>query len=294
MQNLDGKICAQYFKEKLSEKIKSIIAAGYKPPKLTVFLVGDNPASALYVKMKEKACHEIGIESATHIFDSSITEDNLIELIKKENNEPQTAGILVQLPLPKNFNEKRVLEAIDPAKDADCYLAENIGQMFLGNNITVLPCTPLGVMKLLNYYKIPVAGKEVCILGRSNVVGKPLALLMLQENATVTICHSKTHNIKEVTKRADILAVAIGRAKMVDSSYIKPGAVVIDVGINKIEEADGKVRTCGDCDYESVSKVASYVTPVPGGVGPMTIAMLLYNTVYNYTLIKNIKINMEL
>ncbi|HOD42162.1 MAG: Bifunctional protein FolD protein [bacterium ADurb.Bin243] len=294
MQLLDGKQASSYYRAKILEKIEQLKKTGAPPPRLAAFLIGDNKASAMYVRMKEKACSESGIATRTHILDGQTPESEIIELIKKENADPETAGILVQLPLPKHYDEKKILSFIDPAKDADCFLPQNIGHMFLGDETTVIPCTPLGVMKLLKYYKISVASKEVCIIGRSNIVGKPLAYLMLKENATVTVCHSKTLNLKDVARRADILVAAIGRANMIDASYIKPGAVVVDVGINRIETPDKKQLTCGDCDFDSASKAASWITPVPGGVGPMTIAMLLYNTLYNYVLIKKIDIKMDI
>ncbi|HNY11390.1 MAG TPA: bifunctional 5,10-methylenetetrahydrofolate dehydrogenase/5,10-methenyltetrahydrofolate cyclohydrolase [Candidatus Wallbacteria bacterium] len=294
MQILDGKVCSDFYRAQVSETVKKIIALNEKPPRLSVFLVGDNQSSAMYIRMKEKACRETGIETRTHVLSEETSEADIIELIKKENADSQTSGILVQLPLPKKYNETRILSNIEAAKDADCFLPENIGHMFLGNKETVISCTPLGVMKLLNYYKIDVAGKDVCIIGRSNIVGKPLALLMLAANATVTICHSKTKNLPEVAKRADILVAAIGRARMIDETYVKPGAVVVDVGINHVEVGNGKSETCGDCDFEKISKVAGAITPVPKGVGPMTIAMVLYNTVYNYILMKKLDIKMDI
>jgi len=294
MQILDGKACAEYFRSKISEKVKRICELGFAPPRLAAFLIGDNKSSAMYIKMKEKACNEVGILTRTHILEADTPEEKIIELIKTENADAQTSGILVQVPLPKHYNEKKILSFIDTQKDADCFLAENIGQMLIGNEKTVIPCTPLGIMKLLKYYGIDVASKEVCIIGRSNIVGKPLIFLMLQQNATVTICHSKTANLKDVTRRADILVAAIGRAKMIDASYVKHGAVVIDVGINRTEDENGKSITYGDCDFESVSKVAGAITPVPKGIGPMTIAMVLYNTLYNYVIINNIDIKMDI
>lgn len=294
MQILDGKQSAAYYRSKIALKVEELKKKGIDAPRLAAFLIGDNKASAMYIKMKEKACAEVGILTRTHVLDDKTPGDEIIKLIKDENADPQTSGILVQLPLPKHYDEKNILSYIEPSKDADCFLPQNIGHMFLGDETTVLPCTPLGVMKLLKYYKIDVASREVCIIGRSNIVGKPLAFLMLKDNATVTVCHSKTRDLKEVTKRADILVAAIGRAKMIDASYVKPGAVVVDVGINHIQKPDGKHETCGDCDFESVSQLAAHMTPVPGGVGPMTIAMVLYNTLYNYALIKKLDIKMDI
>ena len=294
MQILDGKKTAAYYRSQIAKKIEQLTKTGAPPPRLAAFLIGDDNASAMYIKMKEKACAEAGILNRTHILNVRTPEAEIIKLIDAENADAQTAGILVQLPLPKHYDEKKILSHIDPAKDADCFLPQNIGHMFLGEETTVIPCTPLGVMKLLKFYKIDVASKEVCIIGRSNIVGKPLAYLMLKQNATVTICHSKTRDLKGVASRADILVAAIGRAKMIDASYVKEGAVVIDVGINRVETAGGGYETCGDCDFESVSKKASYITPVPGGVGPMTIAMLLYNTLYNYVLMKKVDLDMNI
>lgn len=294
MQILDGKKTAAFYRAQIAKKIGQLTKMNALPPRLAAFLIGDNKASTMYIKMKEKACAEAGILNRTHILGENTPESDIIELIESENRDGQTAGILVQLPLPKHYDEKKILSHIDPAKDADCFLPQNIGHMFLGDETTVIPCTPLGIMKLLKFYKIDPASKEVCIIGRSNIVGKPLAHLMLKENATVTICHSKTAGLKSVAARADVLVAAIGRAKMIDASYVKEGAVVVDVGINQVETAGGGSQTCGDCDFESASKKASYITPVPGGVGPMTIAMLLYNTLYNYVLMKKLELDMNI
>lgn len=291
MNILDGKKCARHYRDELSEIVKKIVATAGAPPRLSAFLVGDDQASAMYVRMKEKACTETGIATRTHRLAAGAAETALVDLIEEENADPQTSGILVQLPLPRNFNEKKVLARIRREKDADCFLPENIGRMLIGGYDPVLPCTPFGVMKLLKFNGIELAGREVCIIGRSNIVGKPLAVLMLAENATVTICHSKTRDLPAVARRADVLVAAIGRAGMIDASFVKPGAVVVDVGINRTER-DGRAVTCGDCDFESVSKVAGWITPVPGGVGPMTIAMVLYNTVKNYIAMKGLDIRM--
>ena len=294
MQILDGKRCSEFYRAQISEIVKKIIAGGNSAPRLSLFMIGDNKNSELYVKLKEKACRDAGIETRVHVLSENASEERLKEMIYEENADPETAGILIQLPLPGKFNESRILEFIDPARDVECFLPVNIGGMFLRNDTKIVPCTPLGIMKLLKYYEIDVAAKEVCIIGRSNLVGKPLALLMLSANATVTVCHSKTRNLAEITKRADILISAAGRAGMIDDKFIKPGAVVIDVGSSRVKKADGKYEARGDCDFEKVSKVAGHMTPVPGGIGPMTITMLLYNTVYNYILMKKLDITMNI
>ena len=263
---IDGKKISsdirQEIKIELSEK-----------PGLAVILVGEDSASQVYVRNKEKACQEVGFNSFFYKMNYNITEKSLIDLIKMLNENCNVHGILVQLPLPDHINEDNVIKAINPEKDVDCFHPYNLGRLVTGN-ADFLPCTPAGVIELLKRSNIEIAGKECVIIGRSNIVGKPLAMLMLQENATVTICHSKTKNLKDICKRADILISAIGKAKFVNSSYVKKNAVVIDVGINRDE--DGKL--CGDVDFDDVIDRVSYITPVPGGVGPMTITMLLKNT----------------
>lgn len=220
------------------------------------------------------ACEEIGVKSFEYLLPESTTEQELLELIDKLNHQEDISAILCQLPLPKHINESRILYAIDPVKDADCFHPVNVGKLMIGNP-DYQPCTPYGVMELIKETGIEIAGKECVIVGRSNIVGKPQAMLLLAQNGTVTICHSKTKNLKEVCKRADILVVAIGKAKFIDASYVKDGAVVIDVGMDR----DENNKLCGDVDFESVSQIAGAITPVPGGVGPMTIAMLMRNTV---------------
>ena len=260
--------------KKISAEIRQEIAAELsEKPGLAVILVGDDPASQVYVRNKEKACHEVGFNSFFYKMESSVTEKSLIDLIKMLNNNHNVHGILVQLPLPDHINEDNIINAICPEKDVDCFHPYNLGRLVTGNS-TFLPCTPAGVIEMLKRSNIEISGKECVIIGRSNIVGKPLAMLMLQENATVTVCHSKTKNLKDVCKRADILISAIGNTKFVDSSYVKKGAVVIDVGINRDE--NGKL--CGDVNFDDVIDKASFITPVPGGVGPMTITMLLKNT----------------
>jgi len=269
---IDGKDLAGRMKEKMKMEVQSLQSLGIKPG-LAVIIVGDNPASRSYVTMKERDCAEIGMRSFEYAMPKDTKEIDLLELIDQLNEDTQVHGILVQLPLPGHMNEARVLERIFPSKDADAFHPQSAGQLFTGHP-TFLPCTPAGIMEMLKDEGISIEGKECVVVGRSNIVGKPMAVLLLQANGTVTICHSKTQNLQEVCKRADILVAAIGRANMIDSSYVKKGAVVIDVGMNRDE--NGKM--VGDVHFDSVNQVASYLTPVPGGVGPMTRAMLLENT----------------
>lgn len=240
---------------------------------MAVVIVGDDPASRVYVNSKKKACEELGMLSVEYALKAETTEEELLELVKKLNNDDKINGILVQLPLPKHLDEKLIINTIVPEKDVDAFHPVNVGKIMIGD-FDFLPCTPAGVMELINETGIDIAGKECVVIGRSNIVGKPQAMLMLHKNATVTICHSKTKDLKEVVKRADIIVAAVGIAKMVTKDMVKEGAVVIDVGMNRLP--DGKL--CGDVDFDGVSEVASYITPVPGGVGPMTIAMLMQNT----------------
>lgn len=243
-------------------------------PGLAVVIVEGDPASRVYVNNKKKACEYCGIYSEEYALPNETTEAELLELVNTLNNKSDIHGILVQLPLPKHINEETILNAIDPKKDVDAFHPVNVGKIMIGN-YDFLPCTPAGVMELLDDAGIEISGKSCVVIGRSNIVGKPQAMLMLHKNATVTICHSRTKNLKEVCKGADILIVAIGRAKMVDETYIKEGAVVVDVGMNRDE--NGKL--CGDVDFDSACTKASWITPVPGGVGPMTIATLMKNAV---------------
>ena len=267
---IDGKaISAQ-----IREEIKAEVAAMEKKPGLAVIIVGEDPASQVYVRNKHKACGETGIYSEVHELPGDTTEEQLLALVDKLNKDDKINGILCQLPLPKHLNEDVVIAAIDPKKDVDAFSAVNVGNIMLGE-YDFLPCTPAGVMELLARSGIEVSGKECVVVGRSNIVGKPQAMLLLHANGTVTIAHSRTKNLSEVTNRADILVVAVGRAKMITGNMVKEGAVVIDVGMNRDE--NGKL--CGDVDFASVEPKASYITPVPGGVGPMTITMLLKNTV---------------
>ena len=242
-------------------------------PGLAVVIVGDDPASRVYVNSKKKACEELGMYSEEYALPKETTQEELVALVEKLNKDDKINGILVQLPLPKHLDEKAVINTIVPEKDVDAFHPVNVGKIMIGD-FDFLPCTPAGVMELIKETGIEIAGKECVIIGRSNIVGKPQAMLMLHKNATVTICHSKTKDLKEVVKRADIVVAAVGVAKMVTKDMVKEGAVVIDVGMNRLP--DGKL--CGDVDFDGVSEVASFITPVPGGVGPMTIAMLMENT----------------
>ena len=242
-------------------------------PGLAVVIVGNNPASRVYVNSKKKACEELGMYSVEYALKEETTEEELLELISKLNCDDKINGILVQLPLPKHLDEKLIINTIIPEKDVDAFHPVNVGKIMIGD-FNFLPCTPAGVMELIKETGIDISGKECVIIGRSNIVGKPQAMLMLHKNATVTICHSKTKDLAEVVKRADIVVAAVGVSKMVTKDMVKEGAVVIDVGMNRLP--DGKL--CGDVDFDGVSEVASFITPVPGGVGPMTIAMLMQNT----------------
>ena len=270
---IDGKLVSSEVRKSITEEVKAFVKETGKTPGLAVILVGNDPASAVYVRNKHKACLEVGINSYEITMPEETTEDELLKKIDELNKDENVNGILVQLPLPKHISEERIINSISPEKDVDAFHPFNVGKIMLGN-YDFLPCTPAGIMKLLEFYQIDITGKECVVLGRSNIVGKPMAHLLLQKNGTVTVCHSKTKNLSEVTRRADVLVVAIGKANFVTADMVKPGAVVIDVGINRLE--DGKL--CGDVDYTNVSDIVSYITPVPGGVGPMTITMLLKNT----------------
>lgn len=258
----------------IREEIKAEVQGMSVRPGLAVVLVGDDPASAVYVRNKSKACAEVGIYSEVYRLPEETGRGQLLGLIEQLNQSPLIHGILVQLPLPKHLDPEEVIMAIDPAKDVDAFHPVNVGKIMIGN-YDFLPCTPAGVMELLHRSGIEVSGKECVVIGRSNIVGKPQAMLLLHENATVTVCHSKTRDLPSVCRRADILVSAVGKPKFVTADMVKDGAVIIDVGMNRDE--NGKL--CGDVDFEPVSEKASYITPVPGGVGPMTITMLLKNTV---------------
>ena len=270
---IDGKLISTQIKDELKEKVANLKKEG-KQITLAVIQVGNDPASTVYVGNKKKACEYIGINSLAYELPENITEESLLKTIEELNNDDKVNGILVQLPLPKHIDEDKVIKTIAPEKDVDGFHPSSVGALLIGQE-GFLPCTPAGIIQLIKRSGISIEGKECVVIGRSNIVGKPMGVLLLRENGTVTITHSKTKNLKEVCKRADILVVAIGKPKMIDASYVKDGAVVIDVGIHR--NADNKL--CGDVDFDSVEKVASYITPVPGGVGPMTIAMLMQNCV---------------
>lgn len=272
-QIIDGKKISQEIKDELKEQVTKLKAEG-KEITLAVIQVGSDPASSVYVNNKKKACAYIGINSLAYELDDMVTESKLIDLIYDLNDNPIVNGILVQLPLPSHINEDKIIKAISPAKDVDGFHPQNVGAMCIGNKGFV-SCTPAGIIQLLKRSNIDISGKECVVIGRSNIVGKPMSLLLLRENATVTIAHSRTKDLKEVTKRADILIVAIGKPMYITDEYVKDGAVVIDVGIHRNDNN----KLCGDVDYDLVIDKASAITPVPGGVGPMTIAMLMNNCV---------------
>lgn len=272
-QIIDGKNVALQVKLEVKEQVARLKSQYSVIPGLAVILVGDDPASAVYVRNKQKACDDVGIHSRTFSFASDVEQKELEILISELNKNPQYNGILVQMPLPKPLNSRALLNMIDPDKDVDGLLPSNIGKLAIGEE-ALYPCTPLGIMVLLQRYSIPVSGVHAVIVGRSNLVGKPLALMMLAANATVTVCHTKTKDLSEIIKQADILVAAAGRRGVIKGEWIKEGAVVIDVGTNRNES--GKLT--GDVEFEQAEKRASFITPVPGGVGPMTIAMLMKNT----------------
>ncbi|MCR4930021.1 MAG: bifunctional methylenetetrahydrofolate dehydrogenase/methenyltetrahydrofolate cyclohydrolase FolD [Lachnospiraceae bacterium] len=272
---IDGKLISSQIKDECKEKVASLKEKGIEVT-LAVIQVGEDPASSVYVNNKKKACEYIGANSLSYNLPEDSTQEELLKIIDDLNNDPKVDGILVQLPLPKHFDEDEVIRRINPDKDVDGFHPINVGRLSIGEKGFV-SCTPAGIIELLKRSNVEIEGKECVIIGRSNIVGKPMSMLMLRENATVTVCHSRTKNLKEVTKRADILIVAIGKPKMIDASYVKDGAVVIDVGIHR-PDPDSK-KLCGDVDFESVEPIAGKITPVPGGVGPMTIAMLMSNLV---------------
>ena len=270
---IDGKLVSQTIRGSIKDEVSALKAELGITPGLAVVLVGDDPASAVYVRNKHKACIDAGIESYVITMPTDTKEDDLLAKIDELNADKNVNGILVQLPLPKHICEDNVINRISPEKDVDAFHPANVGKILIGN-YDFLPCTPAGIMDLLAFYNIDIEGKECVVLGRSNIVGKPMSLLLLGKNGTVTTCHSRTKNLSEVTKRADILVVAIGRAEFVTADMVKPGAVVIDVGINRL--ANGKL--VGDVKFDEVCAISSAITPVPGGVGPMTITTLLKNT----------------
>lgn len=280
MEIIDGKALAKKIRSELKEEVEELKKQGVHP-KLAVIMVGDDKASAVYVRNKSKACNEIGIEYEEFLRDSSITQERLINLIKGLNEREDIHGILLQSPIPDGLDIREAFNTIDYRKDVDGFNPINVGKLSIGEDCFV-SCTPYGVVKMLEEYNIPTEGKRAVIVGRSNIVGKPLIQCLLNKNATVTVCHSRTKNIEEITREADILVAALGKPKFITADMVKDGAVVIDVGINRNEEG----KLVGDVDFENVSKKASYITPVPGGVGPMTIAMLMYNVVKAAKLLK--------
>lgn len=269
---IDGRATAQ----KIVDDLKTEVASFSRKPTLAVVQVGDDPASSIYVNIKIKRCKEIGIQSLKYKFKEDYSQDELQDLVRKLNAQPEVNGILVQVPLPKHINENKILNEISPYKDVDGFHPQNIGQMILGTP-NLISCTPQGIMMLLKHYAIDLQGKEAVVIGRSNIVGKPISFLLLNENCTVTMCHSKTRDLKFHTKRADLLIVAVGKASFVTKDMVKDGAIVVDVGTNRVEN-----KLIGDVDFNSVKEIASYITPVPGGVGPMTVASLMKNTVQAY------------
>ncbi len=270
---IDGKKVSEDTRAEIAKGIEELKSSSGITPGLAAVLVGDDPASEIYVRNKRKACEKVGIYSEEHKLPAETTEEELLELVNKLNNDDKIHGILVQLPLPDHINETNILRNVTPLKDVDGFHPENVGRLVEGNP-RFISCTPYGIIKMLDYYNIEIKGAEAVVVGRSNIVGKPIGILLLHRHATVTTCHSRTKNLGEVTRRADILVAAIGRANFITADMVKDGAVVIDVGINRNEE--GKLT--GDVDFANLSDKVSYITPVPGGVGPMTITMLLWNT----------------
>ncbi len=281
---IDGKVVSQFVKDEVKKEVSALGEKGVSVG-LAVIIVGNDPASRTYVNNKKKACEATGIISEEYALPEDTTMEELLALIKELNAKKSINGILCQLPLPKHLDEKVVIENIDPIKDVDAFHAVNTGHIMIGD-YSFLPCTPAGIMEMLKYYNIEIEGKECVVIGRSNIVGKPMAMLLLQKNGTVTVCHSRTKNLKEVTSRADILVAAVGIPYFVTADMVKDGAVVIDVGMDRNKEG----KLCGDVDFAEVEKKASYITPVPGGVGPMTIATLMKNTVTAAKIQNNIPI----
>lgn len=273
---IDGKATGKAIRDRIRETVEERIKKGLRVPGLAVVIVGDDPASQVYVRNKHKACEEVGFLSSVYRLDADTAEDELLALVDALNRDDEIDGILVQLPLPRHLSASKVIAAIDPKKDVDAFHTENVGKIMLGEE-GFAPCTPAGVMSLLAAYGIDPEGKECVVVGRSNIVGKPMAMLLLHKNATVTIAHSRTKDLASITRRADILVSAVGRAKFITADMVKEGAVVIDVGMNRDE--CGKL--CGDVDFDAVAPKTSFITPVPGGVGPMTITTLLENTLFS-------------
>lgn len=273
---IDGKAVSAYVKQQVKNEVE-VLAKNGSVPALAVIIVGNDPASKVYVGNKKKACEMTGMKSVEYALDENTSETELLELIEKLNSDSEINGILCQLPLPKHINEDKVIDAIAPEKDVDGFSAVNVGKIWLGK-YEISPCTPMGVIELLDYYDIPLEGKNCVIVGRSNIVGKPMAALLLERNATVTVCHSRTKDLASFTKNADVIVAAVGRANFITADMVKQGAVVVDVGINRLDSG----KLCGDVDFENVKEKASFITPVPGGCGPMTIAVLMKNTLVAY------------
>jgi methylenetetrahydrofolate dehydrogenase (NADP+)/methenyltetrahydrofolate cyclohydrolase len=278
---LDGKALATRMQAELAQQVKTLQEKVGRPPGLAVLMVGDNPASAAYVRGKERACAKVGIASFGKHFPTETGQAELEQVIQTLNQDEQVDGILVQLPLPEHLDSVALLNQIDPDKDADGLHPMNLGRLVRGEP-GLQSCTPAGVMRLLQEYEIDLKGKQAVMVGRSILVGKPLALMLLGADATVTIAHSRTPDLAAITRTADVLVTAIGRTELITPEMVKPGAIVVDVGINRIEDAAGKARLVGDVQYEAVQEIASWITPVPGGIGPMTVTMLLHNTVWSY------------
>ncbi|MBU3841866.1 MAG: bifunctional methylenetetrahydrofolate dehydrogenase/methenyltetrahydrofolate cyclohydrolase FolD [Candidatus Fusobacterium pullicola] len=281
---LDGKDLAQRIKLQLKEETLGLKESLGKVPGLAIILVGDNPASKIYVNSKIKGCSELGFESFAHFLPENTSEERVLELIGELNEDERVNGILVQLPLPKHVDEKKVIDKIALDKDVDGFKPENLGLLMLGDKDSMQPCTPAGIMELLRAYSIELVGKDVVVVGRSNIVGKPMGSLLINEGATVTTCNSKTKDLKAKTSQADMVIMAIGQAKFLTEDMVKEGAIIVDVGINRTEDG-----LFGDVDYDGVSKKAAYITPVPGGVGPMTVAMLFANTMKAFKKVNNIR-----
>ncbi len=280
---LNGKEVSQALLSELKAELAQLKASGAQTPKLVVILVGEDPASQVYTKRKAKVAKEIGMDSELLVLPKDTSQEDLLQEIAKQNNDPKVHAILIQLPLPKHLDESTILNAVLPSKDVDGFHPVNLGRLLSGDTPPALPCTPAGIMKILDFYNVPISGKHAVIIGRSTIVGKPMGLLLLNANATVTYCHSRTENLPAICAQADILVAAVGRPEMVTADYIKPNAVVIDVGINRIDVPEtSKSKLVGDVNFDSASKNASLITPVPGGVGPMTIATLMANTLALY------------
>ena len=279
MQIIDGKKVSAQVKQEVKNETELLKKEYSITPGLAVVIVGDDPASRVYVNNKKKACELVGFHSEEYALPAETTQEELLSLVKELNEKKDINGILVQLPLPKHLDDKAVIEAINPLKDVDAFHAVNVGKIMLGE-YDFLPCTPAGVMEMLHYYNIEVSGKNCVVIGRSNIVGKPMGMLLLHENGTVTICHSRTKNLAEVCSRADILVAAVGKPKFVTADMVKPGAVIIDVGTTRVPDSSKKkgFRLNGDVKFDEVSPICSYISPVPGGVGPMTICSLMQNT----------------